>query len=171
MANSDATDILNVLNLYGFVLDAQRWELFDRVFTEDVEAIFGPAGMGWDSLDGLKEHFIEFHRELNSHQHTMMGQVVHIDGDRANAFSYGNWLLRRETVEGDPTWVGTGWYDDDLIRTEAGWRIRRRVSRLVSWTGNPAVVGHNADADFNLHVLRQDVEAGDVSFYQAISGR
>ena len=73
MPESDRANILNVLNLYGFVLDAQRWELFDRVFTTDLHATFGPAGMSWDSLEGVLEHFIEFHRELDSHQHSMMG--------------------------------------------------------------------------------------------------
>lgn len=169
MADNDRVEIEDVLNLYGFVLDAQLWDDFNRVFTEDVEAEFGPAGLAWHSLDQLKEHFIEFHGELDNHQHTMMGHVIHVVDDKAYAFSYGNWLLRREAVEGDPVWTGTGWYDDELLRTDAGWRIAKRVARLVSWSGNPAVSGHNADADFNLHVLRKDVEAGQVGFYKAIS--
>jgi hypothetical protein len=171
MAEQDQGEIIQVLNLYGFVLDGQLWDLFDRVFVEDVVAEFGPAGMVWRDLNGLKEHFIEFHQELDNHQHTMMGQVVHVDGDRAYAFSYGNWLLRREAAEGDPTWIGTGWYDDELIRTDAGWRICHRIARLVSWSGNPAVVGHNPDADFNLFVLRREIEAGKVGFYEAIAGK
>jgi hypothetical protein len=171
MPEPDRTNILNVLNLYGFVLDAQRWELFDRVFTTDLHATFGPAGMSWDSLEGVLEHFIEFHRELDSHQHSMMGQIIHVDGDRANAFCYGTWMLRRDAVGENPTWTGSGWYDDELIRTDDGWRIFRRTARLVSWTGNPAVVGHNPDADWNLHVLKADVEAGGVAFFRAISGQ
>ncbi len=30
------------MNLYGFALDARAWDLFDLIFTEDVEAVFGP---------------------------------------------------------------------------------------------------------------------------------
>ena len=168
MPEQDTAEIISVLNLYGFLLDAQQWDLFDRVFTEDLESEFGPAGLAWPDLDTLKAHFIEFHEQLDNHQHTMMGHLVRVDGDQAHAFSYGNWMLRRDAVEGDKTWTGSGWYDDRLVRTPDGWRICRRVARLVSWTGNPAVSSAtNPDADFHLHVLKDDIEAGKVEFFKA----
>jgi hypothetical protein len=170
MAEHDNAEIIGVLNLYGFLLDAQQWDLFHRVFTADVKSEFGTAGLVWPDLASLKAHFVEFHEALDNHQHEIMGHVVHVDGDRAYAFSYGNWLLRREAVAGDPTWLGTGWYDDELVRTQAGWRIRSRVARMVSWSGNPAVSGHNPDADFALYVLKDEIEAGRVKFFNAIAG-
>jgi hypothetical protein len=170
MAERDSAEIIGVLNLYAFLLDAQEWDLFDRVFTEDAVSEFGPAGMVWPDLASLKEHFVEFHQSLSNHQHTMMGHVVHLDGDRAYAFTYGNWLLRRDDVEGEPIWLGTGWYDDELVRTEAGWRIAHRIARMVSWSGNPAVSGQNPDADFALYVLKDEIEADRVGFYKAIAG-
>ncbi|NED93104.1 nuclear transport factor 2 family protein, partial [Streptomyces sp. SID11233] len=72
----------------------------------DVTAEFGPAGAGWHGLTEFKRSFAEFHDRLDGHQHTMMGHVVHIDGDKGNAFSYGNWLLVREAAQGGPTWQG-----------------------------------------------------------------
>ena len=170
MSEQDTAEIISVLNLYGFLLDARQWDLFHRVFTADVESEFGPAGLAWPDLDTLKTHFIEFHEALDNHQHTMMGHIVRVNGDRANAFSYGNWMLRRDAVEGEKMWTGSGWYDDELRRTEAGWRICRRVARLVSWTGNPAVSsGTNPDADFHLHRLHDDVAAGKVEFFKALT--
>ena len=106
MAENDKVEIINVLNLYGFALDARAWDLFDLIFTQDVEAVFGPAGAGWRGLEEFKRSFEMFHNTLDSHQHTMMGHVVHVDGDAANAFSYGNWLLVREAAEGGPNWTG-----------------------------------------------------------------
>lgn len=44
MTMHDKAEIGEILNLYGLALDAHRWDLFDRVFTEDVVAEFGPAG-------------------------------------------------------------------------------------------------------------------------------
>ncbi|WP_103355989.1 nuclear transport factor 2 family protein [Amycolatopsis sp. CA-128772] len=166
----DKAAIIELLNLYGFALDAHAWDLFDLVFSEDVIAEFGPAGNAWEGLDNFKRSFAEFHETLDSHQHTMMGQLVHVDGDRANAFSYGNWLLIREAAEDGPTWTGTGWYDDELVRTEAGWRIRHRVCRLMSWTGNPFVPEPNAEhrPDMKLNVLREHAEAGRVAYLNAI---
>ena len=46
----DKAEILEVLNLYGFALDAHQWQLFDLIFTQDVIAEFGPAGAAWKGL-------------------------------------------------------------------------------------------------------------------------
>lgn len=170
MSEHDQASITEVLNLYGFALDAHQWDLFDLVFTEDVIAEFGPAGAGWTGLDNFKRSFAEFHSQLDNHQHTMMGQLVHVDGDKAYAFSYGNWLLVRESAEDGSTWTGTGWYDDELVRTEHGWRIQRRVCRLVSWTGNPSVPEPNGehDPDMQTNALREHSEQGKIGYLNAI---
>jgi hypothetical protein len=167
----DKVEILEILNLYGFALDARQWDLFDRVFTKDVHAVFGPAGAGWDGLEVFKASFAEFHDRLDSHQHTMMGQIIEVDGDVAHAFSYGNWLLVREAAEGGPTWTGTGWYDDVIVRTEEGWRIKTRVCRLQGWTGNPLVPEPHAEhnPDMNVKVLHKFAAAGDIEFLIAIT--
>jgi ketosteroid isomerase-like protein len=161
MTNDDKAEIIEIINLYAFALDTHQWDLFDRVFTEDVVAVFVPAGSGWNGLNIFKASFAEFHAKLDSHQHTMMGHLVVVDGDTAHAFSYGNWLLIRESAEGGPTWTGTGWYDDDLVRTEQG------------WTGNPNVPEqHNEhNPDMNVKVLHSFAEAGDLSFLKALQGK
>lgn len=172
MVVDDKAAIIELLNLYGFALDAHQWDLFDRIFAEDVTAEFGPAGNAWQGLANFKRSFAEFHDGLDGHQHSMMGQLVHVDGDRANAFSYGNWVLVREAAEGGPVWTGTGWYDDELVRTGRGWRIQRRVCRLMSWTGNPLVPepNHEHHPDMKLNVLREHCDAGKVAFLKAIEG-
>ena len=172
-AYDDKAEILEILNLYGFALDAHQWQLFDLIFTEDVIAEFGPAGAAWKGLAEFKRSFAEFHDRLDSHQHTMMGQLVHVDGDKANAFSYGNWLLVREAAEGGSTWLGTGWYDDELVRTDKGWRIAHRVCRLQSWSGNPFVPEQHQEhnPDMHLNVLSQHAEEGKIAFLKAIEAK
>ena len=170
MAQDDKTAIIEVLNLYGFALDAQQWDLFDDVFSKDVIAEFGPAGNAWTGLETFKKSFAMFHEQLDNHQHTMMGHLVHVEGDTAYAFSYGNWLLVRDAAEGGPQWTGTGWYDDLLVRGADGWRIRHRVCRLVSWTGNPSVpvAGGDHAPDHTTHVLREACEAGEIRYLKAL---
>lgn len=172
MAEHDKSEIIELLNLYGFALDARAWDLFDLVFSHDVEAVFGPAGAGWHGLDEFKRSFAEFHDTLDNHQHTMMGQLVHVDGDKANAFSYGNWLLVRDDAKGGPSWLGTGWYDDQLVRTDKGWRISKRVCRLLSWTGNPAVPepNHEHKPDMKTNILFQHAAEDNIEFLKAIRG-
>jgi hypothetical protein len=171
--HQDKAEIIEIMNLYALALDAHQWDLFDRVFAPDVIAEFGPAGAAWKGLADFKRSFAEFHETLDGHQHTMMGHLVHVDGDRANAFSYGNWLLVREAAEGGPTWEGTGWYDDELVRTAQGWRIQRRVCRLMSWRGNPSVPEPNQEhnPDMQLNVLRRHSEDGKIEFLKAIAAK
>lgn len=173
MAEKDKAEIIEILNLYGFALDAQAWDLFDLVFSDDVEADFGPAGAAWSGLTDFKRSFAEFHATLDNHQHTMMGHLVHVEGDKAYAFSYGNWLLVRESTKDGPAWLGTGWYDDELVRTAKGWRVKHRICRLVSWTGNPFVPVPNAEhkPDMKTNILHEHVAAGKVRFFKAITGK
>lgn len=171
MSENDKAEIIEALNMYAFALDARQWDLFDRVFTHDVEAIFGPAGAAWVGLAEFRKSFAEFHDTLDSHVHTMMGQLVHVDGDTAHAFSYGNWLLVREAAEGGPSWLGTGYYDDELVRTDSGWRIKRRVCKLLSWTGNPSVPEPQREhkPDMKPNGLHQLAEAGQIAYLKAIT--
>ena len=166
----DKAEIVEILNLYGFALDAHQWDLFDLSFTQDVISVFGPAGAAWTSLDVLKHAFGEFHRTLDNHQHTMMGHIVHVDGDTANAFSWGNWLLTRDAAPGGADWMGTGWYDAVLVRTDKGWRIKKRVCRLLGWTGNPLVPEPNFEQTpiMTTNNLRKACEAGEIEYLKAI---
>jgi hypothetical protein len=168
----DQAAIIAIINLYGFAVDTQCWDLFDRIFTPDVTADFS-ATARWHDLASFKRDFALFHDPFDSTQHAMLNHLVHIEGDRAAAFTYGNWRLIRGAVDGDPRWDGTGWYDDELIRTPAGWRITKRICRITSWSGNPFVNETIPGVKFELNttVLRREGEAGKVGFLNAITGR
>src|SRR5260370_12406807 len=60
----DKSAIVEVLNLYGFALDAREWDLFDRIFTPDVIAEFPPAGPACPVLDVFKLSCPHFHDPL-----------------------------------------------------------------------------------------------------------
>ena len=63
------------------------------------------------------------------------------------------------------------WYDDELVRTDKGWRISSRVCRLISWTGNPLVPepAYEQRPVMTTHTLRSHREAGKVRFFEAIA--
>jgi SnoaL-like domain len=99
--DSGVVAITQLMNLYGLAVDSQRWKLFDRIFTADVDADYG-ATSHWADREQLK------------------ADAVHVDGDRAYSFCNGGWRLVRGAADGDPRWDGTGWYDDTLMRTPSG---------------------------------------------------
>jgi hypothetical protein len=60
-----------------------------------------------------------------------------------------------------------------LVRTDRGWRISRRVCRLLSWTGNPLVPEPNFQQTpvMTTNVLFKHVKEGKVGYFNAIAGK
>lgn len=169
-AGSDVEAIVQLLNLYGLAMDTQRWELFDRVFTADAEADFGGEAH-WRDLATFKRDFAAFHAPFDSTRHVMSGHLVDVRGDAARSFCNGDWRLVRRAAPGSPLWDGTGWYDDELVRTPGGWRIRRRVCRVGWWTGNPLVNETIPGVRFAMTStsLKDEAAAGRVGFVEALA--
>jgi hypothetical protein len=100
----------------------------------------------------------------------MSNHLVDINGDAAHAFTYGTWRLIRRGTEGGDFWEGTGWYDDELVRSTNGWLIKHRTCRVVWWGGNPLVQETIPSVKFDLRSLslRREGESGRVGFLKAI---
>ena len=167
---ADREDIIELLNLYGLAMDTQRWDLFDRIFTEDVDADYG-ATSHWTDREQFKADFGTFHELFDATQHVMTNHLVRVDGDRAAAHTYGAWRLIRHAAGDPPVWDGTGYYDDQLVRTPVGWRIARRTCRVIYWTGNPRVQTPTEDIEFQLDLvsLRQEAATGRLGLLKAMS--
>ena len=172
MADQNSFAIIQVINLYALAMDTQRWEMFDQIFTNDIEADFSETAQ-WSDLGSFKSDFATYHAPFDSTQHIMMNHLVEVAGDRAQAFTYGSWRLIRKGVEGGDLWEGTGWYDDELVRTAEGWRIKTRVCRVVWWGGNALVNQPIPGVGFDLHscVLRDEAKAGKIGYVNATSRR
>lgn len=168
MTARDRDEIMNLINLYALAVDTQRWALFKQVFTPDVDADFG-SGVHWRDLETYMRDFAAFHDPFDATQHTMSNHQVTVNGDRANAMTYGHWRLIRD-VPGGNMWEGAGWYDDQLVRTDAGWRINKRVCRVIWWGGNNAVREITPDTKFDdpSISLRGEGDAGNVAYLNAI---
>ena len=167
---ADREDIIERINLYGFAMDTQRWDLFDRIFTEDCDADYGETSH-WTDRESFKADFGSFHELFDATQHVMTNHLVEVNGDRASAHTYGSWRLVRHGAGDPPVWDGTGYYDDRLVRTEGGWRIDQRVCRVVFWTGNPRVQSPMEEIEFKLDLvsMRKDRDGADLNFLKAIS--
>lgn len=167
---ADREDIVELINLYGFAMDTQRWDLFDRIFTEDCDANYGPTSH-WTNRAQFKADFGSFHELFDATQHVMTNHLVKVDGDTAASHTYGAWRLIRHAAGDPPVWDGTGWYDDQWVRTSAGWRIAKRVCGVVYWTGNPRVQTPMDEIEFKLDLvsMREEGRAGRLNFLKAIT--
>jgi hypothetical protein len=132
---SDREDIIQLINLYGLAMDTRRWDLFDRIFTEDCDADYGPTSH-WTERARFKQDFGAFHELFDATQHVMTTHLVHVRGDRAAALTYGSWRLIRHAAGDPPVWDGTGWYDDELVRTLQGGVLDRQSAGPVADGGD-----------------------------------
>jgi hypothetical protein len=139
MSAEDLVEIINVVNLYPVAVDTQQWVLFDRIFTPDVTADFGGAAV-WGERGSFKAAFEMIHAPFESTQHVTTNHQVVVEGQKASCLSYVHGRFVRPVAGGGSLFESTGWYDDALVKTAAGWRISKRVCRMQWWGGNPAVL-------------------------------
>jgi hypothetical protein len=136
----DTVEIMRALNIYALGVDTQRWDLFDQVFTKDLE-VTSPPAMRWTGLEDFKHGFAVLHAPLEASMHVMTNHMVVPNGDRARSLCYGQWrLIRKPESGGRDYWEGGGWYEDEWVRTPEGWRSKKRAIRITWWDGNPLAV-------------------------------
>lgn len=172
---SDRDEIVEKINLYALGVDAQRWDLFDRIFIEKCDADYGGSAH-WTDREQFKADFGAFHAPFDATQHMMMNHQVTIMGEKsAQSLTYGSWrLIRYAAADAQalgPLWDGTGWYDDEWVKTNSGWQIARRVCRVIWFNGNPAVKETIPGVSFDtvLDNFRTEGQEGRLGFLKAIS--
>jgi len=148
VTQTEHSAIKAVMDLYGFAVDTQQWDLFDQVFTKDVDADWGETAV-WNNLEDFKRDFATYHAIFDGTHHVMTNLIADVRGDKATTVTYGHWLLVRYGSQGGDEWRGTGWYCDELVRTPDGWRISKRRSGLIRDWGNPGVMSPGGTV-FNL---------------------
>lgn len=137
VAVDDVAAIVAVTHAYCWALDTHEWDQLDGVFTPEAEADLGGR---CDGLAAIKQRVSSVLLRLRASQHMVSTHQVVVDGDRATCRCYLHAQHVRELDGADAQFVVGGRYDDELVRTDAGWRIARR-SLTVIWTaGEPAVL-------------------------------
>jgi hypothetical protein len=135
----DAHQIQQCLLQYAVALDSRDFDLLESLFTPDARidipaaGVFDARGYRAASEAGLGR--------LDATHHFCNQPVLRIDGDRAFARTY---LVAQHVVNAlapAGTLLIGAWYNDELLRTGDGWRIRARTGNAVWWSGNPAVLG------------------------------
>ena len=119
----DRQDISDVLLRYATGIDRRDWALFRTAFTEDCELHYGEIGT-WHGIDPVADFMQTSHAAAGHTRHRLTNQVIAVDGDKAEARTYVDGLIL--FAEGTSGVNAVGFYDDDIVRTDAGWRIARR---------------------------------------------
>ncbi len=126
---ADRAEIEDALHAYAQAQDQEAWHLFERVFSDDavIELLGLPIPpLGATEMRGFLQ---EFNRTRVSGQHLITNTLIEIDGDRARSVSEVFHLTLQTTERAGVLKRSRGGslYADEWARTEAGWRITRRV--------------------------------------------
>ncbi|HTX07814.1 MAG TPA: nuclear transport factor 2 family protein [Solirubrobacteraceae bacterium] len=121
----EAADVIEIQQLYaryGHVMDERDWEHLGELFTED--CVFDATALGVPLMEGLAAIADSTENSpaapLAHHVTNVYVASVHGEQARVQAKAIGLYSKGR---------AFSGVYDDSLVRTAAGWRIRRRVNR------------------------------------------
>lgn len=123
----DRLELHELPGRYGDAIDDRNWPGLDRIFTDD--AVFDLTDLGAPRLEGLDE-IKRFMDEDAKHPktHTMtniyVDEVVDDDGVPAVKLNFRIVALQKGGL------AGTASYYDDVVKTEAGWRVKHRVTTL-----------------------------------------
>lgn len=134
----DERAIVGIALRYARSIDTKDQELFLSCFTPD--ALFGLPKLRNDP--GMKlELALPFLQSLfSATQHVTTNFEVTVSGDRAVMRSlYIATHVWREKFS-DPLFVMGGHYEDDLVRTDDGWRIRDRLLVNAWYTGDRGAI-------------------------------
>ena len=119
----DAAAVIAVQNAYAVAIDTHDWPALGACFADDAS-----IGFGRPARTGGRDEFVAwaqpFHEALGPTLHQNSSHQVSVQGDTATATCY----LHAVLVDADGAGATSifGRYDDELVRGERGWLIRRR---------------------------------------------
>jgi hypothetical protein len=119
--HEDRQDISDLLVRYATGIDRHDWPLFRTVFTDDCQLDYGEIGT-WNGVAAVTEFMEGSHAGVQT-LHRMSNQAIAVDGDKAEARTYVDMVMVGEGTSGVNV---IGYYDDEIVRTDDGWRIARR---------------------------------------------
>ncbi len=136
----DRQEIIAVLDRYASSLDDRDWGRLRTCFTADAIGDYDPNAPkleGYDAIENLCRRALG---PLDASQHLLGNYEIEIEGDVARSRCYLRAQHVKRGCEGGHLFEVAGYYRDEWVRCEDGWRTSRR-QLVVTWrSGNPRVI-------------------------------
>lgn len=133
----DVVAIQQVLVRYTLALDTGRADLLAECFAEGAQVQLSDVYV-MSAADFVKTAGQGLER-FGATQHILGLPAIHVQGDKAWSRCYFFAQHMRADMN-PPAFLIGGWHDDELIRTENGWRITRRRGVPLWGDGNANVL-------------------------------
>lgn len=133
---SDRLEIQDLVYRYADIIDQRRFDELENVFSDDAHidysAVGGAVGDKSSTIAFLKKALPAF----KCFQHLNANLQITVNGDTATGrvmcFNPQELMLGKEKSQ---LFMLGLWYNDEYVRTPAGWRIRKRAE-VMSWHFN-----------------------------------
>ena len=123
---SDRIEIQDLIARYAHAIDDADYDALDRIFTPDAVIDYSELGGSRGTLEETKAFLGKAMRQFGLYQHMSATTRLDLDGDRAKARTIlFNPMMLKYQGEDRMFFIGL-WYRDELVRTDAGWRIAYR---------------------------------------------
>jgi SnoaL-like protein len=127
---SDRLEIQQLLVDYSSAIDERRFDDLDRVFTPDAYIDYRALGGVDGRYPEVKAWLAEVLPNFPMYAHMLGNFSVRINGDTAasRVICFNPMVLGGGSPDNQERVLFCGlWYDDEFVRTPAGWRMSRRV--------------------------------------------
>jgi ketosteroid isomerase-like protein len=130
----DRAHINDLLARYSWALTDRDWDRWVQIFTDDAQVDYstagGPVGSPKDAAETFKGMMAMFDVSISAGGNVA---IEFVDADSAKVRSIYIMTLRIPGADGaQPNYMqASGWYDDVIVRTANGWRIKKRFEQLV----------------------------------------
>jgi hypothetical protein len=145
----DRLEIIELQSIYAWAIDGNAPEEFAQVFTADVDANYAEF-VQLRGLPSVTRWLEAFHAPLDASQHIIANHHLSVGPTSVIMRSYVNVRLVRKGHPGGDLLSSGGRYLDQVVRTDAGWRISAREVRNMWRTGNHGIIDLGRDAVANL---------------------
>jgi len=135
---SDRAEINDVIVRYGWAIDTKDWDLLDTCFLADAHCDYSsnPGGKVGPYPE-IRAWLAKVMKAFPVTQHLMSNVDITLDGDRATVRTMVTNPQGAATREGPLHFFFVGGrYDDEFVRTAAGWRIARRIESTLWFQGS-----------------------------------
>ena len=124
---SDRFEIQDLIARYSQLLDLRAWDEMDALFTDECVLDYTATGALCGTWPEHKAYNAKVLTGFQGTQHVMGLPTIRLDGDTATARTI---CFNPMVVDSKRVFFVGLWYDDALVRTDAGWRFAGRVEQL-----------------------------------------
>ena len=141
----DCAFITDVVNAVGTFADLGKWSQLQQLFTAEVTVDYTSLFEGEVQNISNKQLITQWQSILpgfEATQHLITNHQITVDGDNATVIAQ----VRATHKLGNELWIVGGYYIDELVRTEEGWKVKSIQYNALYEEGNRALIEQAARA-------------------------